>query len=200
MVKEICRIRHEWIEDIVEIHISSFPNFFLTFLGPNFLRIFYNRFVKDSRGICFAYLENGKIMGFVVGNIDPPKFYANLLKYDWFKLGVAAIPALLKRPKSFFRILNNTQRAYKGMPNASFIVELSSIAVLPSFQGKGIGKQLVSAFIKEAAIREAKIVYLTTDAENNDVTNSFYKNLGFRIKRVYKTREGRIMNEYWYKL
>jgi len=42
---EIRKIKLEHIDDIVKVHINAFPDFFLTFLGPKFLREFYKSFI-----------------------------------------------------------------------------------------------------------------------------------------------------------
>jgi hypothetical protein len=48
-VLQRCRI-----EQVVDIHLQAFPNFFLSFLGPRFLREFYAFFLVDPLGIGFG--------------------------------------------------------------------------------------------------------------------------------------------------
>lgn len=73
---------------------------------------------------------------------------------------------------------------------------LMSLGVLPEVQCKGIGKELVKAFLNEAARRSLRQVDLTTDSEENDEVNQFYRNLGFNGERNFETPEGRSMTEY----
>ncbi len=77
---------------------------------------------------------------------------------------------------------------------------LMSIAVNPDEQGKGVGRQLISAFLQEARSCGASSVLLSTDAINNDAVNHFYLRAGFQILKVYVTPEKRQMNEYIYPL
>ena len=73
---------------------------------------------------------------------------------------------------------------------------LMSIAVFPEMKGKGVGKALIKAFLKDAANRGLQQVDLSSDRYNNDYVNAFYKGLGFKCERQFITPEGRVMNEY----
>ena len=42
----------------------------------------------------------------------------------------------------------------------------------------------------------AEYVYLTTDADRNDLANGFYLGLGFERSRCFEQYRGRRMNEY----
>jgi len=44
--------------------------------------------------------------------------------------------------------------------------------------------------------RDMRRVNLTTDKDNNDALNAFYRRLGFQLVRSFATPEGRWMNEY----
>ena len=41
------------VESVVNLHVRAFPGFFLSFLGPSFLREFYRSFTRDSNGVAF---------------------------------------------------------------------------------------------------------------------------------------------------
>ena len=77
---------------------------------------------------------------------------------------------------------------------------LMSIAVSPEVQGKGIGRALALAFLREAARRGVKEVDLTTDATGNEAVNRFYEGLGFVCEKEYTTPERRLMKEYVIKM
>jgi len=71
-----------------------------------------------------------------------------------------------------------------------------SIAILPEYQNKGIGKALVQEFLNEMQQCGMRQVNLTTDKDGNDAVNAFYARLGFQLVRSFVTPEGRWMNEY----
>ena len=199
MKSKITKLSKTKIEQVVDVHLKSFSGFFLTFLGRRFLTLFYRGVIREPTGIALVYLENSKVVGFVVGMMNPSGFYARLLRRDWFRFGMASIPAVLKKPKSVFRLLRALSRP-STTPKDPKVAELSSIAVLPEYQGKGIGKSLVNAFIQEVKKRGGKFIYLTTDACNNETVNRFYQKIGFKLKRSFETPEKRKMNEYWYEI
>jgi len=185
------------VKDVVDVHLSSFPGFFLSFLGSRFLSLFYSGICSAPEGIAFVYLNSAGITaGFVAGTSNPGGFYSRLLKRDWLKFALASIVPVLKRPSVIGRVARAVSHP-SGNPIGNDIAGLFSIGVLPELQGTGAGKKLVQAFLNEAKQRGCTRVFLTTDRDNNEAVNSFYEKLGFEIERQYVTPEGRRMNEYW---
>jgi ribosomal protein S18 acetylase RimI-like enzyme len=180
---------------VVQVHLDSFRGFFLTFLGPAFLRELYVATLADSSGIGFVAEDGKGICGFVAGTAQPSGFYRRVLQSRWWRFALAAVLPVLKRPSIIPRLL----RAF-SMPEQATQHEgrgtLMSIAVLPEAQGNGIGQALVWAFLEEAAQRGLRQVDLTTDRDGNEATNRFYQDLGFVCERTFVTPEGRAMNEY----
>ena len=183
------------VSAIVGVHLRSFEGFFLTFLGPAFLHQLYSAILADPSGIAFVLEDEQGICGFVAGTGQPSGFYRRLLRQRWWRFALASVAPVFKRPSVIPRLL----RAF-SMPRQVAQEEgrgtLMSIAVLPEAQGKGVGKALVHAFLKEAARRGLRQVDLTTDRDNNEATNHFYQSLGFIFERTFTTPEGRAMNEY----
>lgn len=192
------RIRQMALMDVVpvtQIHVKSFPNFFLTFLGPAFLRNLYSAILHDPDGIGYVATQNVEILGFVAGTAQPAGFYRRLLRRRWWHFAWSALPSAVRHPAIIPRLLRAfsmsaqvTQHAGRGT--------LMSIAVLPACHGSGIGQLLVSAFLDEAVRRGLQQVDLTTDRDNNEPANRFYQRMGFVCERSFVTPEGRAMNEY----
>ena len=91
---EITSLSSSHVNTVVEIHLRAFPNFFLSFLGPRFLREFYGSFLVDSQGVGFIALSSaGQILGVIVGPVDPRGYFKRLLKRRWWKFCVASIAA-----------------------------------------------------------------------------------------------------------
>lgn len=183
----------------IGIHMQAFPGFFLTFLGPAFLKELYSAIVVDPSGIGLVAERDGQIKGFVIGTEHPSGLYTRLLRQRWWAFCWAALGPLLKKPAILPRLL----RAFRKPKEDAGLEQcgmLMSIAVLPEEQGKNVGKQLVIDFLAQAAQRGLLYVNLTTDHQNNDYTNRFYQKLGFELCRTFVTPEGRQMNEYLFKL
>jgi colanic acid biosynthesis glycosyl transferase WcaI len=194
----IVPISAEHIRQVVQIHMSAFPNFFLTFLGPRFLEEFYGSFAVDPAGIGFVGqdVHTKQVYGAVVGPFNPAGYFKRLLKRRWWAFCIASSTAVLKKPTvtpRLFRAVFYRGDAPSGRQDISL---LSSIAVSPNIQTKGIGRALVGAFLGEVKKRGGKGVFLTTDAKDNDKVNRFYQNLRFKLESSHLTPEGREMNRY----
>jgi len=179
----------------VAIHLESFPGFFLTFLGQDFLALLYQNIHRDPDGIVLVAAGDGKIEGFVAGVTRQAGFYRRLVeKHKWAFAG-ATLGAVLRRPAILPRVFRALRRS-EDAQQASAEACLMSIAVRPECQGRGIGRELVEAFCRELSGRGIRAVCLTTDRDHNDGVNRFYQRLGFTVGRSYVTPEGRHMNEY----
>jgi ribosomal protein S18 acetylase RimI-like enzyme len=193
-------MRPEHIPAVVQTHLASFPGFFLSFLGPRFLSLYYAGICAAPEGIGFVYLNSsGLPAGFVAGSSDPRGFYSRLLKRDWLRFAAASVDAIIRRPTVIGRIARGLFHP-GGNPFGDDVAGLFSIGVLPELQGTGAGKLLVQAFLHEAGRRGCTRAFLTTDRDENEAVNAFYQKLGFSIERQYETPEGRRMNEYWVNL
>lgn len=191
------------ISAIAAVHRAAFRSFFLTQLGPAFLREYYRTVLEYSGGILVVAVQDGSIMGFSAGFIDPPGFYTVLGKKR-MRFGLAALPWLITHPANLARAVWNyrlTQEVSRETdPTIAQVAELSSIAVRPGGQGVGAGKRLLAAFVDAAKKSGAAKIMLTTDAAGNDATNQFYVRAGFTLARVIRRSYGRILNEYEFDL
>lgn len=195
----IDQISKRYINQIVSLHINAFPNFFLTFLGPGFLKEFYTSFIYDDNGLGYVAIdtESKVVCGVVVGPVNPRGYFKRLLIRRFWAFCLASTKAILRKPSVIRRLFRAI--FYRGdSPPGPTRALLSSIAVSPDVQGKGVGKALMKRWMEEAASRGARGCYLTTDTENNDFVNNFYHAIGWRIDSTFVTREGRKMNCYIY--
>lgn len=185
----------EDIEALVAIHLRAFPTFFLSILGPHFLRCLYSEIIADPSGIAWVCLHDGQVVGFVAGTSEPTHFYRRLLARRWWRFALAAIVPTLRRPSIILRLLNAFRKPGEAA-RLSGRAELMSIAVSPETQGNGIGRLLVGVFLWDCRRRGLEGVSLTTDAVENEPVNEFYRRLGFTVSRSFATAQGRPMNEY----
>lgn len=196
----ICKMSNKDVNQVVTIHLASFPGFFLSFLGNRFLSLYYSGICSAPEGIAFVYQNiAGVPAGFVAGTSNPRGFYTRLLRRDWYKFMMASMGAVLRKPSVIKRVTRALFHA-SGNPVGDEVAGLYSIGVLPELQGTGAGKKLVQAFLDEARARGCRRVFLTTDRDDNDAVNNFYQKLGFAVERQYVTPEGRRMNEFWISL
>ncbi|WP_413761083.1 hypothetical protein, partial [Vibrio vulnificus] len=81
------------------------PGFFLTLMGPRFLRLLYNGFLNHPTGISLVACPKAKpseVIGFVVGTTQPQGFFTQLLRQRWLAFVMASLWPLLKKPGLVF--------------------------------------------------------------------------------------------------
>ncbi len=191
--------RQSDLAEVVSVHQEAFRGFLMTDLGPRFLRAYYQLVLDYPNSLFFVHESPyGATDGFVAGFIDPPRFY-RLLKARKVALACAIGLHLLFRPTKWARVLASYRHAHDLSSisgDTTHTAELASLGVSPSTQGKGVGKQLVHAFLQHSREANVERVVLTTDAENNDAVNQFYLRLGFELKKQYWHSPTRRMNLY----
>lgn len=178
------------------LHARAFPRFFLSGLGEAFLREFYLGFVHDPAGVTVVARDHdGRLVGVVVGTVAPDGFFRRLLRRRGPRLALAAVRPTLRNPRIALRLLRGlTYRG--GVPVAARGALLSSICVDPAAAHAGHGRRLLERWWQAARQRGATAAYLTTDADDNDRVNLFYRRAGWHLVGDYVTREGRRMNCY----
>lgn len=187
------------VDAIVSLHLRAFPGFFLSFMGPGFLKCLYRAFIEHEPSALLVALDgNGSLSGFVAFSNDLSGLYRFLLKRDWFKLGFYSFLAVLRRPSSFMRLFRALKQPGKSERKEKY-AELSSLAVAPECERQGIGQALVKAVQDRVDFERCAYLKLETDAQNNEGVNAFYQRNGFQLDHSYKTPEGRLMNEYRYR-
>ncbi len=180
---------------IVDIHLLSFPGFFLSSLGPVFLRHLYRGIVRDEAGFVFVVTLEDRIRGFVAGTTSPAGFYKRLLHRAWPQFVMASIPPLLRKPRIIPKLLRSLKKPREEERTEASAL-LMSLAVDPQFQRTGTGRILLAHFCERCRAAAVNHVRLTTDGNHNDGVNTFYARQGFQLLKTFTTPEGRIMNEY----
>src|SRR5665811_1624133 len=176
----------ENVDDVVSIHLESFPGFFLSFLGRRFLTLYYSGICSAEEGLGFVFLNSDyELIGFVAGTTNPRGFYTRLLKRYWLRFSLASVGAILRKPSSARRIGRALYHSEQN-PVGSEVAGLFSIGVHPELQDVGAGKELVTAFLEESKAKGCTRVFLTTDRDNNKIVNDFYQNIGFIIKSQFQ--------------
>ncbi|MDP4183231.1 MAG: GNAT family N-acetyltransferase [Bacillota bacterium] len=182
---------------IADIHMKTFPGFFLTFLGKGFLTLLYKGFIKHDRSNVIGAFENDKLVGFLAYSENISQFYKYLVKKSLLLFAWYSFLAVFRKPGVMFRLMRALTYSINCEQDDPFI-ELSSIGVLPEAKNKGVGGKLIDALKNTVDRMSFKYIKLETDKINNDNVNAFYLKNGFKLNKSYTTREGRLMNEYRY--
>jgi ribosomal protein S18 acetylase RimI-like enzyme len=186
------------IDELVRIHVAAFPGFFLTRMGPRFIRTYYRCVLAHDRAILVVAEDENGIVGFAAGFLDSQKFYRSM-RLRILHFAFPAMAAVYADPKIVVQIFQGflrTGRYSRVTSEATRVCELTSLAVDPARESRGVGRALVAEFCRRAGILGAECVELTTDAPENDRVNRFYQSVGFGLTATAARDDGRVMNHY----
>ena len=180
--------------DIVRVHMESFPSFFLTTLGPLFLKTYYRSVSRMPDGIVLkAVDENGAIVGFCAATTRCSGFNKRLLIRYCIAFGFHALLLLFTNFKSLVHLIKNLTKQSDTCDDPGNYAELLSIAVSPCVQGQGVGKALLTALEQEEVVCGVEENSLTTDAVDNEKAIAFYKSVGYSVFYEFTTYPSRKM-------
>ncbi len=183
------------ISQIVDIHMRTFSGFFLTFLGPGFLKQLYSGFYSHEDSGLIVASHAGQVVGFLAYSQHLSEFYRYLLRKHLVSFFRFSLGAFFKKPSSLLRLLLAFLKPTESAREERY-VELSSIGVLPEMKGRQVGTLLTQKLKDRFDPRLFAYIKLETDAEDNEAVNSFYLRNGFVLADTYATPQGRRMNEY----
>ncbi|NLE57010.1 MAG: GNAT family N-acetyltransferase [Planctomycetes bacterium] len=198
---EIIPFQPSVVSGAARLHARCFPGYFLTHLGPTFLRRFYAEFCHYSYGLVARRVTDGKIVGLVAGwtssRLHCRRFYRRnlplLLPLVLYRFVIdpvirrqvgtrmwhvkcaltSALPVMRRRKPQVVTGKEPDQLSRAG---------LLSIAVDPDYQGTGLAGELMREF--EDLLRAAghQAVRLSVFAENERAI-AFYRKSGWELVR-----------------
>jgi ribosomal protein S18 acetylase RimI-like enzyme len=179
----IARLGREHVKDVARLHRQNLTGL-LTNLGLSAIRAFYAGCVKTSSAIGFVYLEDGELLGFVLGSPRPDKLKMEALRQNPVDTLVGMSVGIVRRPSSLVWLMKSFGGPDEGSFSAS-VPELTYLAVAGESRGAGIGSQLVDAFT-DAMRHSGAVAYELSVDENNQQAISFYERLGFVLSSRYR--------------
>lgn len=194
-IRKVETTEKKTIKQIVQIHLKTFPGFFLTFMGKGFLNQMYACYCRHAESGLYAAFEGEAPVGFLAYSSDFSGLYKYMIKKRFFPFFWYSVGAFFRKPKVFMRLVRALLKPGEAKREEAY-VELSSIGVEPDQKSKGIGSLLIAELKKNTDFEKFAYINLETDAENNEGANRFYQKNGFVLSRTYQTHEGRKMNEY----
>lgn len=178
---EVRKISKEDIVTVVQIHQDAFDGFFLTELGSDFLKLYYESVVENVRGILLGCYKDSQLVGFCAATTLSQGFNKKLVLDNITSFFCMALSLLFSKPDALIRLLKNFTKSNPSINDKGLYAELLSIGVLSNAQGLGIGKLLLFQLEKELSQKNCKKLSLTTDYYKNEKAIGFYKSLGYEI-------------------
>lgn len=179
---------------VADIHAAAFPGFFLTTLGPAFLRTMYLAFLSSAGGVFVVGQRNGRLDGFAVGVLKSAGKDRHMALRFLPQFLAALLPALLRNPGKVLKRIASQFLALGEEPEIpDGAAVLRSIGVLPEARGSGVASLLLTEFERQALAKGATTVALTTDAVDNERAIGFYLKQGYTVIQEFRQDKSRQM-------
>ncbi|MFP5488065.1 MAG: GNAT family N-acetyltransferase [Acidimicrobiia bacterium] len=195
------------------LHLEHLPHGFFPSLGPRFMRRYLGTFRDPSTSVALIGEHNGAAVGFLVGILDEPGHYRQVLRRRGFGLGASGLGALVVRPKVAWRFVRTRLRRYvvgafrlgrrapvppaadrpssptPDRPAPRALPVLSHVVVAEDGRGSGVGAALVGAFTDAARAVGAPGARLLT-MSGADGAAGFYERLGWHPTAEFVDADG----------
>ncbi len=172
---------------LVDVHIRTNSDAYLTHLGSDFLSAMYECFISDRRGISFVAKDGSSaaLAGVAIGCVEVQSFYRKMglhMLYPYVRRVLSAWLHGQPLGAGLSRRYTN-QAAILPKRDMAYIAQLN---VVPDYRGRNIGGLLVDRFCSEARQKGVKRVFVIAN-EDNLSARKVYENSGFVLKKSFTT-------------
>jgi ribosomal protein S18 acetylase RimI-like enzyme len=193
------RMDRRHVSEVAALHEVCFEGYYLTRLGPRFLRAMYGWYVESPQAIAQVALDaTDRVAGFVAGTTRAETYHSSLFR----ERGGSLLAALAWRAAS--SPLETAQLVWERKDLASGALSslirggsqttapptgatddgaetasLVSIGVEPAQRRSGIGRHLSKLFLQEADRESCELVTLSV-REDNVAARRFYESLDWK--------------------
>ncbi|HAO15558.1 MAG TPA: GNAT family N-acetyltransferase [Tenacibaculum sp.] len=142
-MNEVKVVRLVDVDRIVKIHKQSFKDFFLTNLGPSFLKAYYKVLINSKESIVVGFFANNQLEGFCAVAKLSRGFNFNLIKANLWFFFIQGVKILFTKPFAILRLIKNLNKTDSNVNDSGNYSEVLSIAISTNMQGKGGGKKML---------------------------------------------------------
>jgi ribosomal protein S18 acetylase RimI-like enzyme len=183
----LSKLEDGQLKQLAQLH-HSVMHTLLADLGLPMVLRYYQIARSDNSVVGIGALNpSKKIMGWAMGSPRPDRINSALRSpLLWF--AVQMLRVLFTRPIIFFQLISSVLSSSAETEMKSDAIELTYIGVAADQRGKGVGRDLLNAFIEMS--REAGYRSLILSVEkDNEPAIALYKKAGFKITKTFS--EGR---------
>lgn len=192
------------------LHLEHLPHGLFPSLGPRFMRRYLGSFRDPATAVALIGECDGTAVGFLVGILDEPEHYRQVLRRRGLGMAAAGLGALAVRPSVAWRFVRTRLRRYvvgafrlarrapasdrpssptPDGPAPRTLPVLSHVVVAEDGRGSGVGAALVEAFTDAALAVGAPGARLLT-MSGADGAAGFYERLGWRPTAEFVDADG----------
>jgi ribosomal protein S18 acetylase RimI-like enzyme len=183
---EVRPARGSDAETVAALHVHGISEGFLSLLGTGFLRLLYRRISRHPAAFLLVADHQGAAVGFIAGSTDVTGLYRSFL---WRDGVAAALSSLGPLVRGWRRVVETFRHGSSGGGGPAEGAELLSVAVDPSWQGRGAGHRLVASFLDEVAARGCQAAHVVVGADNGRAI-SLYQRAGFVTTERFELHPG----------
>lgn len=189
-IKRLINPDSETISYVAKIHYSVLTESFLNNFGLEFLEIIYENLARSKNSILLVSSENTNVMGYLLAVTNYSKFFKIATSGKKMQLVIIILKTLVKKPNLAYKLISYIF----NVSEEDFHAELQFIAILPKYQGQGLGTKLIEQLKTELSLLNIKKYFVGTKA-SDELSNRFYQKM--RFTKVYiKTYFGAELNYY----
>jgi ribosomal protein S18 acetylase RimI-like enzyme len=180
---ELAKLSNDEIKRLAVLHHSVMQTL-LSDLGLPMVQRYYQIAQKDPYviGLC-APSATDDILGWAMGSPHPDKINAALRSpISWFLLQMARVT--LTRPLILRQLISTVLVSSSQTELKTGEIELTYIGVSSTQRGKGVGKELLNAFIEASRAHGYHSVILSVETDNSAAI-SLYEKEGFKVIRTF---------------
>lgn len=172
------------------LHREALPDGFFVALGDEFLRRYYEAFISSPHAVALIAVVAGEPRGVLVGTVDQGSHYRWLVQRRRTALALAALRALVRRPRLAVEFIRTRARRYlrgafrlrRSRParpaHGPTTGHLTHVAVVPESRTNGVGSALVGQYSALAFAEGALRLRVATQVDGG--VAEFYRRLGWR--------------------
>ena len=177
----LSQLTEKQVGDLAGLHHAVMHSL-LTDLGLPVLERYYQLAYRDQSVTGFAAIsETGNLLGWAIGSARPDQLNGRLREAPlWFLFQMLRV--LITRPGILTQIWASLRTAAVPLPAGA--IELTYIGVLPSIRKRGLGRDLLQAFIQAARAAGYQAVILSVEVENTNAI-ALYTKAGFAITDTF---------------
>lgn len=183
----LSQLDEDGIKRLAALH-QSVMRTLLSDLGMSMVLRYYQVAPNDSSviGIC-AISPSGEMLGWVMGSPHPDKINSRLrTPLAWFLSQMLRLA--FTRPLVLWQLIFSFLRSSSQADMESGTIELTFIGVALDKRNKGLGRELLNAFIETSRSRGYRSVILSVEREDGPAI-ALYEKAGFKI--IHSFSEGR---------
>ena len=171
------------VASVARIHALCFPENDSTKYGEKFLQGYYLGVFKSKNSTSFVCEVDNSVVGFIVGGVNKQKLSRQVLLNSNASFFINIFWNVLKDPRKnlikYWIYAKNYVLPRKDIFYSDSTAALDSLAVMKSYRGEGIAKNLTQEFLND--LRNKDIVTCRLGVEIDNITaRKFYEKIGFK--------------------